>query len=105
VSSILVIDDNAATRAAIRACWGKSVNTRATLSPTTEAAQRIDVIAKTYNVAGSRFARNVTPPRKWIHPNNQRPVFGVRGVTIGCDFTLDSAPSALSYSNVPNSTA
>ena len=47
------------------------------IDPTTEAAQRIDVIAKTWNVAGSRFARNVTPPRKRIHPNNQRHAFSV----------------------------
>jgi len=41
---------------------------------------------------GSRFARNLTPPKKRIHPYNQQYVLLSGGVTLGSDFTSEVGP-------------
>lgn len=56
--------------------------------PTPEVLQRIDLVCKHANSAGSSFARNVTPPRKRIHTRDQWVASTLGGVTVGLWLTL-----------------
>jgi hypothetical protein len=58
--------------------------------PTSAAVYSFDIVRKTQNAEGPRFARNVTPAREWIDESYLKDLRAMLGaVPFGCDFTAD----------------